>query len=132
MSIISTKPTNINEYIATFPEETQKLLEELRFIIKEAAPDAEEGISYQMPAFRLNGILVYFAAYKNHIGFYPTGTGIAKFKDEIKAYKNSKGTVQFPLNNPLPIDLISKIVKFRVNENLIKIKNSKTQKNQVQ
>ena len=132
MSIISTKPTNINEYIATFPEETQKLLEELRFIIKEAAPDAEEGISYQMPAFRLNGILVYFAAYKNHIGFYPTGTGIANFKDEIKAFKNSKGTVQFPLNNPLPIDLISKIVKFRVNENLIKIKNSKTQKKQVQ
>jgi uncharacterized protein YdhG (YjbR/CyaY superfamily) len=123
--MITNKPNNINEYIATFPEETQKLLEQLRLTIKEAAPEAEEVISYQMPAFRLNGILVYFAAYKNHIGFYPSGSGIANFKEEIQTFKNSKGTVQFPINNPLPIELISKIVKYRVNENLQRIKKIK-------
>ncbi|MEN6313483.1 MAG: DUF1801 domain-containing protein [Clostridiaceae bacterium] len=112
--------TSIDEYIKDFPPETQKKLEQIRTIIKEAAPDAKEKISYQMPAFTLNGNLVYFAAFKNHIGFYPTPSGIEAFKDELKAYKNAKGSVQFPLDKPLPVELISRIVKYRVEENLKK------------
>jgi len=109
---------SIDEYIATFPEEIQKILEELRATIKAAAPEAEEKISYQMPTFALKGNLVHFAAFKNHIGFYPIPDGIEEFKDELSAYKGGKGSVQFPLDKPLPFNLISRIVKFRVRQNL--------------
>ena len=112
--------TSIDEYIATCPKEIQKTLQELRATIKAAAPGAEEKISYQMPAFALKGNLVYFAAFKNHIGFFPTGSGVQAFKDELSQYEGSKGTVRFPLDKPLPLGLISKIVKFRVAENLKK------------
>jgi uncharacterized protein YdhG (YjbR/CyaY superfamily) len=112
--------TSIDEYIATFPEEIQKILEEIRATIKAAAPEAEEKISYQMPTFALKGNLVHFAAFKNHIGFYPVPTGIEKFKKELSVYEGAKGSVQFPLDKPIPYELISKIVKFRVKENLKK------------
>jgi uncharacterized protein YdhG (YjbR/CyaY superfamily) len=111
---------SIDEYIATFPEDIQVLLEAVRATIKASAPGAEERISYQMPAFALNGNLVYFAALKNHIGFYPTSSGIEAFKDELSMYENSKGSVKFPISQPLPKELISKIVQFRVTENLNK------------
>jgi len=111
---------NIDEYISLFPKETQALLRQMRATIKEVAPDAEEAIKYQMPTFVLKGNLVHFAAYKNHIGFYPVPTGIEKFKKELSAYKTSKGAVQFPLDKPLPLALIRKVVKFRVAENLKK------------
>ncbi|MBI4734231.1 MAG: DUF1801 domain-containing protein [Rubrobacteridae bacterium] len=109
---------DIDDYIARFPVETQKILKELRRIIKEAAPEAEEKISYQMPTFALKGNLVHFAAYKNHIGFYPTPSGILAFESELTQYKRAKGSVQFPIDKPLPYELISRIVKFRVNENI--------------
>jgi uncharacterized protein YdhG (YjbR/CyaY superfamily) len=112
--------TTIDEYIATFPKKLQKTLKQLRKVIKAAAPEAEERISYQMPAFSFKGVLVYFAAYKNHIGFYPTSSGISAYKKELSEYKSSKGTVQFPINKPLPFELISRIVKFRVLENIAK------------
>jgi uncharacterized protein YdhG (YjbR/CyaY superfamily) len=111
------KPENTDEYISWFPSETQKLLKQLRATIKKAAPKAEEVISYGMPAYKLNGMLVYFAAYAKHIGFYPTSSGISAFKKEISVFKWSKGAVQFPLDKPLPIALITKIVKFRVKLN---------------
>src|SRR3954447_23549001 len=111
---------SIDEYIATFPAETQALLETLRATIRAAAPDAEETISYNMPAFAQKGNLVYFAALKNHIGLYPTSSGIAAFKDELSGYEGAKGSVKFPKDQPLPVDLISKIVRFRVAENLEK------------
>ena len=116
------KPTfkSIDEYILKFPVEIQETLEMLRKVIKEAAPDAKEKISYQMPTFDLNGNLVHFAAYKNHIGFYPSPSGIDKFKNELSEYKGAKGSVQFPIDKPLPYELISKIVKFRVDENIKK------------
>jgi uncharacterized protein YdhG (YjbR/CyaY superfamily) len=117
-------PQDVDTYIASFPTETQKLLNQVRKTIKAAAPDAIECISYQMPAYKLNGILVYFAGYTKHIGFYPCASGIANFKEEISGYKNAKGSVQFPLNKPLPLELISTIVKFRVKEN----RNKKTLK----
>ena len=117
---------SIDEYIATFPAETQKILEELRATIKSAAPDAEEKISYQMPTFALKGNLVHFAAYKNHIGFYPAPRGIEEFKQELSIYEGAKGTVRFPIDKPLPLELISRIVKFRVAENL---KNAETKSN---
>ena len=110
----------IDEYIATFPAETQKILQELRAVIHLAAPGAQEKISYQMPAFHLKGNLVYFAAWKDHIGFYPTSSGIRAFQQELSAYEFSKGAVKFPLDQPLPLDLITRIVKFRVAENLKK------------
>ncbi len=111
---------SIDEYIAQFPPEVQEILQALRKAIKESAPGAEEKISYGMPAFALNGILVYFAAYKNHIGFYPTAVGIEAFKAELSEYRLSKGTVQFPLDKPLPFELIDRIVKYRVAGNLKK------------
>ena len=114
--------TTMDEYIKTFPKDTQKILEEIRATLKAAAPDAQEKISYQMPTFFLNGNLVHFAAFKNHIGFYPVPTGIAKFKKELSVYEQGKGSVQFPLDQPMPLDLITKIVKFRVKENLAKAK----------
>lgn len=108
---------NIDDYIAEFPKETQQLLAQIRETIRQAAPDAVETISYQMPTFRLNGKnLVHFAGYANHIGFYPVPSGIEKFKKELSPYKQGKGSVQFPLNQPIPLDLISEIVKFRVQE----------------
>src|SRR5579859_7211873 len=102
----------IDEYIATFPEDTQEILQGLRATIRAAAPDAEERISYQMPAFALNGILVYFTARRNHIGFYPTSSGIEAFRQELSAYAGSKGAVRFPIDEPLPMDLISRIVRY--------------------
>lgn len=112
--------SSIDEYIATFPEATQTILEELRATIKAAAPDAAEKISYQMPTFFLKGNLVHFAAFKNHIGFYPAPSGIEAFKDELSKYESSKGAVQFPIDKPLPLKLISKIVQYRATENLKK------------
>jgi len=107
---------SIDEYIALFPAETRAILTELRAVIKAAAPDAQEKISYQMPTFFQGSNLVHFAAYKNHIGFYPTPSGIDGFKDELSMYVGAKGSVQFPINKPLPFDLISRIVKFRLAE----------------
>ncbi len=112
--------TTIDEYIATFPKNIQKILEEMRTTIKAAAPDAEEKISYQMPTFFLKGNLVHFAAHTKHIGFYPTPGGIEAFKEELSIYESAKGSVQFPLDKPLPLKLVSKIVKYRVAENLNK------------
>lgn len=116
------KPSNIDDYIAIFPDEVQKMLEQVRVTIRQAAPLAGEIISYGMPAFKLNGILVWFAAYSKHIGFYPKASGIEVFKKELSIYKNAKGSVQFPLNKPLPLDLIAEIVKFRLSEDLQKQK----------
>jgi uncharacterized protein YdhG (YjbR/CyaY superfamily) len=110
--------SSIDEYIATFPPELQAILQEMRATIKAAAPDAKEKISYQMPTFELKGNLVHFAAYQHHIGFYPVPSGIEAFEDELSAYKRAKGSVQFPLDKPLPLDLIGRIVQFRVAENL--------------
>ena len=112
------KLDSIDEYIREFPPEIQKKLEELRDAVISSAPGAEERISYGMPAFYLKGNLVYFAAYKNHIGFYPTPSGIEAFRDELQGYKSSKGAVQFPVSEPLPLDLIARITEFRVRENL--------------
>jgi len=109
---------SIDEYISKFPGEIQEILNKLRKVIKDSAPDAEEKISYQMPTFAFYGNLVYFAAWKNHIGFYPTSSATEAFKYELSEYKGAKGTIQFPLQKPLPYELISKIVKFRVAENI--------------
>lgn len=117
---MNNKPNDINEYIASFPENVQKLLEQVRSIIKKAAPEATETISYAMPTFKLNGILVHFAAFQNHIGFYALPSGNEAFQKELSAYKTGKGSIQFPLDEPLPEALITKIVKFRVQENLEK------------
>ncbi|MBS1636866.1 MAG: DUF1801 domain-containing protein [Bacteroidetes bacterium] len=116
---------SVNAYIAGFPKATRELLREMRAIIMNAAPEAEETISYRMPAYKYQGILVYFAAYKGHIGFYPTASGIHQFQKEIAAYKSSKGAVQFPLDKPLPAGLITKMVKFKVKENQEKAKAKK-------
>jgi uncharacterized protein YdhG (YjbR/CyaY superfamily) len=113
-----TLPKTIDEYIAGFPQDIQEILEKIRETIKEAAPDAEETISYQIPTFTLKGYLVHFAAFKKHIGFYPTPTGIEAFRKELSAYQGAKGSVRFPLDKPIPFALISEIVKFRVKENL--------------
>lgn len=117
---------NVDDYIAVFPKETQLLLNDIRKTIKAAAPKADEVISYQMPGYKYQGMLVYFAAWKNHIGFYPAGA-VSAFKKELSSYDVSKGTVKFPLDKPFPFALISKIVKFRVKENeekaLLKKKN---------
>jgi uncharacterized protein YdhG (YjbR/CyaY superfamily) len=111
-------PETIGEYIAGFPPETQKTLEAIRTTIRQAAPEATEAISYQMPTFKLHGNLVHFAAFKKHYGFFPTSSGTEAFKDEIAGYKGGKGTIQFPFGQPIPYDLITRIVKFRVAENL--------------
>lgn len=111
-------PKTIDEYISVFPKNIQEILKKIRATIQKAAPDAEETINYQMPTFTLKGNLVHFAAFKNHIGFYPTPTGIEKFKKELSSYKGAKGSVQFPLDKPIPYSLIGKIVTFRVKENL--------------
>jgi len=120
------KPENIDQYIANFPADTQKLLREMRETIQCAVPEAKEVISYGMPAFKQKGILVYFAAYAKHIGFYPTGSGIEAFKQEFTDYKWSKGAVQFPLNKPLPLDLITRITKFKA---ALELKKAEKKKN---
>ena len=112
------KCNTIDEYISSFPKSIQKMLEEIRVTIRKAAPDAVEAISYAIPTFKLNGNLVHFAAFKNHIGFYPTPNGIEEFEKELSAYKQGKGSVQFPIDKPIPLNLISKIVKYRVKRNL--------------
>ncbi|GAB3898831.1 DUF1801 domain-containing protein [Larkinella knui] len=114
------KPADIDSYIAGFPAETQDLLKQVRETVRKAAPDAGETISYGMPTFTLKGNLVHFAAFKNHIGFYPVPSGIDAFKEALAAYKGAKGSVQFPIDKPMPLDLIADIVKFRVTENLQK------------
>jgi uncharacterized protein YdhG (YjbR/CyaY superfamily) len=116
------KATTIDEYIACFPEEVQRKLEQMRATIKQAAPEAQEAIKYAIPAFIYKGNLVYFAAFNHHIGFYATPTGNEAFAEELSAYKIGKGSIQFPLDQPLPLQLISRIVKFRVEENLQKSK----------
>ncbi len=110
------KFSTIDQYHATFPEEVQVLLDKIRTAIKQAAPKAEEVISYNMPAFKQYGVLVYYAANKKHIGFYPTGSPVAVFAEELKPYATSKGAIQFPLDKPLPVTLIKKIVKYRIQE----------------
>jgi uncharacterized protein YdhG (YjbR/CyaY superfamily) len=113
-------PQNIDEYIAAFPADIREILEKIRTIIQETAPQAEEAMSYQMPTFKLHGNLVHFAAFKNHIGFYPTPSGTEAFKKELASYKGGKGSIQFPLGKPIPYDLIREMVWFRVKENLEK------------
>ncbi len=115
------KPTSIDEYIARFPKETQKVLKLIRATIRKAAPRAEETISYAIPAYKLDGkALIYFAAFTNHVSVYPAPRGKDEFRDELAKYKGVKGTVQFPLDKPVPNDLITRIVKFRAKENLEK------------
>jgi uncharacterized protein YdhG (YjbR/CyaY superfamily) len=116
MKAASIKFKTVDEYISTFPAGTKKILQQVRTTIKAAAPQAEDVISYNMPASKLNGILVYYAAYEKHIGFYPTASGIKVFEDQLGDYKFSKGAIQFPIDKPMPVDLITKIVKFRVKE----------------
>jgi uncharacterized protein YdhG (YjbR/CyaY superfamily) len=118
MAISKIQPKTIDEYISMFPRDVRNRLEKLRKIIKESAGQAEETISYGIPTFKLNGYLVHFAAYRNHIGFYPTSSGIEAFKKELLSYKWAKGSVQFPLDKPIPFDLVKKIVAYRVRENL--------------
>ncbi len=113
-------PQNIDEYIENFSAEIQKILQEIRLTIAKAAPEASEKISYGMPTFALEGNLVHFAAFKNHIGFYSTPSGTTQFQQEILGYKHAKGSIQFPISKPMPFDLIAQIVKFRVEENLAK------------
>lgn len=120
-------PQSIEEYILQYSPEIQEILQRLRKVIKESAPDAKEKISWRMPTFELHGNLVHFAAFKNHIGFYPSPSGIDNFKHELSEYKGAKGSIQFPLKKPMPYELISKIVKFRVAEN-IKIAEDKSKK----
>ena len=118
-----TAPKDIDEYIAGFANDVQEILEKIRMTIRKAAPDAEETISYQIPTFTLKGnYLVYFAAYKKHIGLYPAPRGIEKFKKELSVYEGGKGTVRFPLDKPIPFGLIRRIVKFRIKENLERAK----------
>jgi uncharacterized protein YdhG (YjbR/CyaY superfamily) len=120
MTIRSTAGS-IDEYIAGFPTHVQVILEKIRETIRQAAPAAQESINYAIPTFTLHGNLVHFAAFDRHIGFYPTPTGIEHFKNELSTYQMAKGSVQFPLDGPIPYDLISEIVKFRVQENLHKV-----------
>lgn len=123
-----TIPKSIDEYILQFPTHIQEILQMLRKVIKETAPDAQEKISYQMPTFYLDGNLVHFAAFKNHIGFYPTPSAIELFKDELSKFKGGKGSVQFPIEEPIPYELIIEIVRFRVAENIKKAKEKSKKK----
>jgi len=120
MKTDQTAPMTIDEYIADFAPDIQEILEKIRLIIREAAPDAEETVKYRMPTFTLKGNLVHFAAFKKHIGFYPTPTGTEKFSNEISVFQGAKGSIRFPLDKPIPYDLIRRIVGFRVKENLDK------------
>jgi uncharacterized protein YdhG (YjbR/CyaY superfamily) len=125
MKTILAKFKTVDEYLSALPANTKAILKEVRKTIKKAAPQAEELISYNIPAFTLHGRLVYYAAFKNHIGFYPVSSAIKAFRKELSDYKTSKGTIQFPLDRPIPFVLITKIVKFRVQENLEKAKAKK-------
>jgi uncharacterized protein YdhG (YjbR/CyaY superfamily) len=118
----------IEEYIAGFPKDIQEILERLRVTIRKAAPEAEETINYAIPTFTLNGNLVHFAAFKSHVGFYPAPSGIKAFEKELSVYEGAKGSIKFPLDKPLPLSLVSKIVKFRVKENVEKAKAKKSKK----
>lgn len=125
---MATKAQNVDEYITGFPQETQKALEDVRATIKKAAPEAEEMISYAIAAFKLNGRgLIHYAGNKNHIGLYPVPAGDDEFRKEISVYKSGKSTIQFPLSKPMPLDLITKIAKFRIAENSQKLKVKKKQ-----
>lgn len=115
-------PKSFDDYLDRFPKDVQQRLQKMRLVIKKAAPQAKEKISYGIPSFTLNGMLVWFAAFKNHIGFYPRTSAIAAFKKELSAYKGAKGSIQFPFDKPLPLSLISRMVKFRVKENSSKAK----------
>jgi len=110
----------VDEYMSLLPPQTRALMQEMRGAIRKAAPSAEEVISYNIPAFRLQGMLVWYAAFEKHIGFYPRGSGIEAFQKELSGYKSAKGSVQFPIDEPLPLNLITKIVKYRLKENLQK------------
>ncbi|WP_420152032.1 iron chaperone [Siphonobacter sp.] len=118
----STAPASVDEYIAGFPDDVQTILQRIRAVVKKAAPEAEETIKYAIPTFRLQGNLVHFAAYKHHIGFYPTPSGISTFEAELAPYKKAKGSAQFPLTQPIPYELIEKMVVFRMQENRAKSK----------
>lgn len=115
-------PSSIDEYIKLYPADVQKMLEGIRETIKKVVPEASEKISYQIPTFYLNGNLVHFAAFADHVSFFPTGAGVEAFKDELRSYKTAKGTIQFPIDKPIPLDLISRITKFRVEQNRKKTK----------
>ena len=128
MQATSTKLKTVDEYLSTVPAPTRRILQEVRQTIKKAAPQAEEVISYNMPAFKLHGVLVYYAAYQKHIGFYPTPSAIKAFEKELAQYQSSKGAVQFPSDQPMPVELITKIVQFRVRENVGKEKAGKQNK----
>lgn len=123
--MVMKKPKDVDEYISYFPKETQKLLKQVRAAIREAAPKAEEIISYGMPAYKLNGILVWFGAHTNHIGFYPHGSTMEKFKKELARYEQTKGSIHFPIDEPMPITLVKKMVKLRVAQHLQKAKEKK-------
>ncbi|ADB42057.1 iron chaperone [Spirosoma linguale] len=116
----TSSPTTIDAYIAGFPESVQERLQQVRAMLRQVAPEAEETISYGIPTLKLNGNLVHYAAFKNHIGFYPAPQGLEAFKEELSGYKGAKGSVQFPFDQPLPLDLIAKITKFRIEQNLVK------------
>lgn len=122
MKTDSATPKTIDEYIASFPPDIQTILQKIRATIHKAAPGAQEAIKYQLPTFVLNGNLVHFGAFKNHIGFYPASSGVAKFKKELSGYASAKGSIRFPLDKPIPFGLMSRIVKFRVKENLARAK----------
>ena len=128
MQAIPTKFKTADEYLSAFPAATRRILQEVRQTIKKAAPQAEEVISYNMPAFKLHGVLVYYAGCQKHIGFYPTPSAIKAFQKEVAQYETSKGAVQFPIDEPMPVELITKIVQFRVRENLAKEKAGKQTK----
>jgi len=128
MKMKQDQPQTIDGYISGFPNDIQKILQKVRTTITKAAPDAEETIKYQIPTFTLNGNLVHFAAFTNHIGFYPAPSGIDQFKKEIAPYRTGKGTLQFPLDQPIPWNLISKIVKFRVQQNQKKVAKKTTKR----
>ena len=119
---------NIDEYISEFPVEVQQILQKVRLTIHEAAPQAREAISYQMPTFKLYGNLVHFAAYAHHVGFYPTSSGIERFARELSRFKTSRGTIQFPLDSPIPYELIARITRFRVEENRTRAESKKKKK----
>ena len=128
MTTTTSTPKDIDAYISNYPKDVQEILEKVRMTIRENAPGADEKISYGIPTFYLKGNLVHFAAYKRHIGFYPTSSGIEKFQKELSVYKGAKGSVQFPLDQPIPYDLIGEIVRFRVKENLARAE-TKVKKN---
>ncbi|MGH7968407.1 MAG: iron chaperone [Limisphaerales bacterium] len=132
MKAKQTPPATIDDYIASFPAKVCMLLKKMRATIRKAAPSAEEAISYRIPTFKLNGNLVHFAAFKSHIGFYPTSSGIAHFKDQLGGYKHSKGAIQFPLDRPIPYGLVTRIVKFRVKESRARTESGRKRKQELQ